>query len=130
MKKLNTKDYIEILKYYNISIPKSKATKTVGEKNKKNKSNKYTKEQRKEIKIIAEKLLADKLCKCIKTVDNYYKDNNNQRAIAICDKSVIKNKNLRSHKFTCKRERKLIADRKHGRALSKTVKNLKLHKKK
>ena len=74
--------------------------------------------------------MAEKLCRCIKSVDKYYKDEDEKRAIAICDKSVIKKKNLRSHKFTCKKERKLISDRKHGRALSKTVKRLTLKEKK
>ena len=51
MKKLNTKDYIEILKYYNISIPKSKATKTVGEKNKKINQINIQKSKEKKLKL-------------------------------------------------------------------------------
>ena len=41
------KDYISILKYYKIDIPKSKQI----------------------IKQTAEKIMADKLCRCIKKVD-------------------------------------------------------------
>ena len=124
MYKLNTNDYIQILNYYNIPIPKGKNRKN--RKNKNTQPHKFTKVEKNRIKEIAEKILAEKLCRCIKSVDKYYKDNDEKRSIAICKKSVIQKKQLRSHKFTCKKERKLINDKKHGRALSKTVKRLKI----
>ena len=87
------------------------------------------KHEKKQIKELAEKILADKLCKCIKSVDKYYKDPDEKRAIAICSRSVIQKKKLSVHKFTCKKKRELIKDRKHGRALSKTVKRINIGKK-
>lgn len=132
MYKLTTKDYIQILNYYNIPIPKEKNREKnkQNKQNKKNKQNKFTKSEKSKIKEIAEKVLAEKLCRCIKTLDKYYKDDDEKRSIAICKKSVIQKKQLRSHKFTCKKGRKLISDRKHGRALSKTVKRLNIGNKK
>ena len=106
--KLNTQDYIEILKYYNQPIPKL---------NKKN---------RKTIKKQAENILAEKLCRCIKSVKKYYKDKNEKRAIPICINSVLHKKNLKPNRFTCKKKKKILIDKKTKRSLSKTVKKLKL----
>ena len=61
MYKLNTNDYIQILNYYNIPIPKGK-----NKKNKGVQTHKFTKAEKKKIKEIAEKILAEKLCRCIK----------------------------------------------------------------
>ena len=44
---LTNKEYVSILKYYNINIPKSKRL----------------------LKKRAEKIMAEKLCKCIKKID-------------------------------------------------------------
>lgn len=85
--KLTNTDYINILKYYNIynkNIKKSK------------------------IKKIAEKLLANKLCKCIKNVDI----NNEKYSIPICVNNVIKKKNLKIYKFQCKKKSKLLSKNK------------------
>ena len=84
--KLTKNDYITILKYYNISIPKNTKLKTVRQK--------------------AEQIIAEKLCRCIKKVDtsNLTKES---RAIAICKNSVITRKNLNIHRFTCKKKPKL-----------------------
>ena len=106
--KLITKDYIEILKYYNHPIPK------------------ITKKNRKKIKKQAENILAEKLCRCIKSVEKQYKGNNEKRTIGLCVKSVLHKKNLKPHKFTCKNKKKLLSDKKTRRNLSKTVKKLKL----
>lgn len=111
MYKLITKDYIEILKYYNIPIPKK------------------TKKNRKQIKKIAEAILAEKLCRCIKVVDNT-KLKDEQRAIAICINSVIQKKKLKVHSFTCKKKKQLKSKNKNIPVLSKTVKQFKLKKKK
>jgi hypothetical protein len=76
MTELNNKDYIQILEYYKKSIPKSKRL----------------------LKIEAEKILATKLCKCIKKVDPI----NEAKSIGICTKSVINNKGYTRGKFTCR----------------------------
>jgi len=76
MTELNNKDYINILQYYKKHIPKSKRL----------------------LKIEAEKMLASKLCKCIKKVDPI----NEAKSIGICTKSVINRKGYTRGKFTCR----------------------------
>jgi len=78
---MNNNDYIQILNYYNVLIPKSK----------------------KLIKEEGEKILALKLCKCIKKVNT--KDNNEPRAIGICTKTIFNRKGLTRGKFKCKGKR-------------------------
>jgi hypothetical protein len=70
---LTNQDYIKILKYYNIRVPKSKRT----------------------IKHKAEDVLANKLCRCIKKVGE------NTRSIGVCTRSVINNKGFKRGNFTC-----------------------------
>ena len=84
---LTKKDYLEILDYYNVNI--------------------NNKTGLKKIKSIAENIISKKLCKCIKAVDNTNM-NNEGRAIAICKTSVLKNKNLKINKFTCKKKPQLF----------------------
>ena len=82
---LTKEDYIKILNYYNINYCK--------------KSSKY-------IKRKAETILADKLCKCIKKVNDNDNDNDNDnesRAIGICKNSVLTKKHLTVGKFSCKK---------------------------
>ena len=56
----------------------------------------------KTLKKKAEKILAAKLCKCIKKVGL----KNEKRSIAICTQSIFTRKGLRRGRFTCrKRER-------------------------
>lgn len=76
MSELNNKDYMHILEYYKKSIPKSKRL----------------------LKIEAEKILASKLCKCIKKID----PTNEAKSIGICTKSVINKKGYSRGKFTCR----------------------------
>ena len=78
---MNNNDYIQILNYYNVPIPKSK----------------------KMIKEEGEKILALKLCKCIKKVNT--KDANEPRAIGICTKTIFNRKGLTRGKFKCKGKR-------------------------
>ena len=75
---LTNKDYISILKYYNKKIPKSKIV----------------------IKIQAEKIMAQKLCKCIKKVDPIYE----AKSIGICTKSIFNRKGLTRGQFQCKKK--------------------------
>jgi len=77
--KLQTSDYIKILNYYDISIPKNKS----------------------QIKTTAEDILADKLCRCIKKVGL----KNEPRSIGICTKTVFNKKGLSRGQFKCKGKR-------------------------
>jgi hypothetical protein len=78
---LKNKDYINILKFYKMNIPKSKRL----------------------LKQQAENILNDKLCRCIKKLE----PDNEQKSIAICSKSIFSNKNLKHGKFTCKGKRSI-----------------------
>lgn len=93
---LTNEDYKDILKYYNQSIPKSK----------------------KLLKITAENILADKLCRCIKKIDPI----NESKSIGICTKTIINSKGLSRGNFKCK-NKKFIT-------LSKRKKNNKTVKRK
>ena len=76
MSELTDNDYKKILEYYKKTIPKS----------------------RRILKIEAEKILAGKLCRCIKKVDL----KNEARAIGICTKSIFNRKGYTRGKFKCK----------------------------
>lgn len=82
MSELTNNDYKHILAFYNKPIPKSNRL----------------------LKIQAEKMLATKLCKCIKKVDRQ----NEARAIGICTKTIINNKGFTRGKFTCKKKESII----------------------
>lgn len=72
---LNNEDYIAILNYYKKPIPTSKRL----------------------LKMNAEKILREKLCRCIKKIDPI----NEARSIGICTKSVFNRKGLTRGKFNC-----------------------------
>jgi hypothetical protein len=78
---MHNNDYIQILKFYNLPIPKSRQL----------------------LKEEGEKILALKLCKCIKKVDPTSK--NEPRAIGICTKTIFNRKGLTRGKFKCKGRR-------------------------
>lgn len=61
---LSNDEYVKLLEFYKIQIPDSK----------------------KQLKIEAEKILAEKLCKCIKKVDPI----NEVRSIGICTRRIFK----------------------------------------
>ena len=103
--KLTKTDYIDILNYYNLS------------------SKNLTNE---ELKSKSEKILATKLCRCIKKFDPDVSDK--PRAIAICNNSVLKKKNLKGPKFTCKKKYKFIKT-KNNKTVTKRGKNLTIKKK-
>lgn len=94
---LTKNDYINLLEFYNVKYKKN---------------NSY-----KNLKKLGEKILANKLCKCIKSVDK----RNENKSIAICRSKIFKNRNITFRKFTCKRNKKIIG-------LNKTIKNFKLYK--
>ena len=85
MSEITDTDYKKILEFYEISIPRSKRL----------------------LKMEAEKILATKLCRCIKKIE----DKNESRAIGICTKTVINNKGFTRGKFKCK-GKKIVTFRK------------------
>ena len=76
MTKLTDLDYKKILEYYNKSIPKSNRI----------------------LHLEAEKIMAEKLCKCIKKVE----PKNEAKSIGICTKNIFNRKGLTRGKFKCK----------------------------
>ena len=80
MTTLENKDYLSILSFYNLKTPK-----TAG------------KIDYKKVEEMAERKLADKLCRCIKKVhkSRKNKDEGEARAVAICSSSVVKRKGLK-----------------------------------
>mgnify|MGYP000409459190 FL=1 len=76
MTELTNNDYKHILEYYQKPIPKSKRL----------------------LKMNAEKIMSEKLCRCIKKVDNKYE----ARAIGICTKTIFNKKGYTRGKFKCK----------------------------
>ena len=95
---LTNKDYVSILNYYNINIPKSK----------------------KLIKQKAEKIMAEKLCKCIKKLDNKYE----AKSIGICTKTIFNRKGYIRGQFQCKKKQsvKIRKNRKNRTRKNKTLK--------
>lgn len=90
---LTNDDYKKILEFYKKQVPKSARL----------------------LKSGAEKILAEKLCVCIKKVSPRGKES---RAIGICTKNVLNRKNLRRGNFTCKGKRKIKGLVKTKRRLS------------
>ncbi len=78
MTELTNNDYIQILKFYKKSIPKTQRL----------------------LKLLAENIIANKLCRCIKKVDK----KNEARSIGICTKTIINNKGYTRGKFKCRRK--------------------------
>jgi hypothetical protein len=81
MTELTNKDYTQILEYYNKNIPSSKRL----------------------LKMQAEKILATKLCRCIKNIDPV----NESKSIGICTKTIINRKGYTRGKFSCKKKTKI-----------------------
>ena len=78
MTELRENDYIKILKFYKKSIPKTYRL----------------------LKLQAENIIANKLCRCIKKVDK----KNESRSIGICTKTIINNKGYTRGKFKCRKK--------------------------
>jgi hypothetical protein len=98
---LTNKDYINILKYYKISIPKSK----------------------KLLKKHAEKIMAEKLCKCIKKIDL----NDEVKSIGICTNTIFLKKGFKRGSFQCNKKQSVKINRlnKNKTIKNKTIKNVK-----
>ena len=100
---LNKEDYLKILDFYNI---------------------KYTnKTSIKNIKSKAEKILAEKLCRCIKKVKPNNPDNES-RAIGICRNSVLTRKKVKAGRFSCKNKAKFFKNKTARSKLIKITKNM------
>ena len=93
---LTNKDYVSILKYYKLNIPKSKRL----------------------LQKQAEKIMSDKLCKCIKKIDPIYET----KSIGICTKTIFGNKGYIRGKFQCNKNR-TVKFRKTKKNKNKSRKN-------
>jgi len=76
MNSLTNNDYKTILEYYNKPIPKS----------------------RRLLQLEAEKIMSNKLCRCIKKVE----PENEAKSIGICTKTIFNSKGYTRGKFKCK----------------------------
>ena len=97
---LKNKDYISILKFYKMNIPKSKRA----------------------LKLQAENILSEKLCKCIKKIGTK-DDKDSVKSIKICTKSIFNRKNLQRGKFTCKSNKRSVKFQKIVASKNNTRKN-------
>jgi hypothetical protein len=95
MSELTNSDYTKILEFYKKPIPHSKRL----------------------LKINAEKLLASKLCRCIKKVDPI----NEAKSIGICTKTIFNRKGYTRGKFKCKGKQSVTFRKNNKR--TKTIKN-------
>lgn len=98
-KSLDYLDYKNILTFYDVPIPSR-----LGDQKK-----------------LAEKIISDKLCKCIKKVSKSGKISE-KRAIGICTDSVINKKGFILEKFKCKKKKKGVTMRKRGKSRKTTGK--------
>ena len=80
---LTNEDYINILTYYKMDIPKSKRI----------------------LKKQAENIISEKLCRCIKKVKQSNKNITEGQAIGICSKSIFERKGFTRGKFSCRNNR-------------------------
>ena len=83
---LKHQDYIDILIFYDID---------------------YTNMKKKDVQLLAEDYLVNKLCRCIKKVDPKKKNKNN--AVKICRNSVLHKKGIDARAFKCKRKASFIS---------------------
>ncbi len=84
-------------------------------------------------KGVVEGKMARKMCRCIKKVKKTLKVRpgvtRENGAIAICNKSIFRNRGLKFNKVTCKKKAKFVANKKDGWKLAKTLRNLEFKKK-
>jgi hypothetical protein len=85
--KLTKLDYTNILQFYKKKIPTSARI----------------------LKLQAEQLLSEKLCRCIKKLG----PTNKARSIGICTKSVINNKGYMRGNFSCKKKQHVTLTRRN-----------------
>jgi hypothetical protein len=97
--RLTNKDYVRILTFYKQNIPTSKR---LLQKN-------------------AEKIMSEKLCKCIKKLDPV----NESKSIGICTKTIFNSKGFTRGKFRCKNKRMVTFKRTNKKQTNKTLKQIK-----
>lgn len=83
MTSLTKKDYVKILDYYDLPVPKKHS----------------------QIKTKAENVLANKLCRCIKKVGSIRDE---KKGIGVCTRSIFKKKGLVRRDFKCKKSIKKV----------------------
>jgi hypothetical protein len=103
--KLTQKDYLTILEHYDVAPPKN--TKGSIDKNK--------------VKDEAERILATKLCRCIKKVDPM----NETKGISVCTDSIFKRRNIKYNAFKCSPAFTLLKTKRNRNAIKKTRKRIK-----
>jgi hypothetical protein len=91
---LAKKDYLEILRFYNIETSGMKTS---------------------DIIVVAKDILANKLCRCIKKINN----TDEPTAIAICKNSILTKKRLKIGRFKCAKGAMFIPNKTTGATLSK-----------
>jgi hypothetical protein len=96
---LTNKDYVSILKYYNLHIPHSKRL----------------------LKNKAEKIMAEKLCKCIKKIDPI----NEAKSIGICTKTIFNRKGYTRGQFQCKKTQTVKIRKSTKDSINKSLKLIK-----
>ena len=79
---LKNQDYIDILNFYKLEIPKSNT----------------------KIKLLAENIMANKLCRCIKKIPG----TNEAKSIGICTKTIFGRKGYTRGKFKCKKKQNVL----------------------
>jgi hypothetical protein len=72
----------------------------------------------------AENILSEKLCKCIKKVEDKVKMKNESRAIGICTKTIFNRKGLTRGKFKCTGKKRFVKFNKTRKSRSSTEKKL------
>lgn len=75
-----------------------------------------------ELRQRAEGIIASKLCKCIKKVTKNSNFKTEQPAIAICNNSILKSRNLKYYGFNCIKTSKLLPFGSKGKNLNKYTK--------
>jgi hypothetical protein len=95
---LTNQDYQTILNFYKISFSSYNAN---------------------QIKEMAEDILANKLCRCIKKVQKKNNLKKETKAIAICKNSVLKKKNIYSSTFKCKPKARFVKNKKTKKKIYK-----------
>lgn len=96
MSELTKEDYKTVLDFYDETIPIDK----------------------KKLIKKAEDIISQKLCSCIKKVNTTYTDE--PRSVGICKNSVLKKKNLKIYKFTCKKKPSLLGKKTRSKKIFKT----------
>ena len=101
---LSKQDYRQLLAYYSIQTKNNASLSS--------------------LKKAAEKIIAQKLCSCVKKVPN--KNQPESRAIGICNYSIIQRKNLKINGFTCKKKMTLKTSKTNKHKLLKNNSTLAL----